>query len=48
MGEKKPKMGRPRTIPPGAVVWSVRVTEKEREAIAKLLKRMRAKKPTPS
>lgn len=41
MAEKKKKMGRPRSIPTGAVVWSVRVTERERKAIEKLLERMR-------
>lgn len=44
MGEKKPKMGRPREIPLGTFVWSVRVTDREKQALSKLLKQMRAKK----
>lgn len=43
MAEKKPKMGRPRKNPPGAFVWSARITERERQAIVKLLEQMRGR-----
>jgi hypothetical protein len=44
----KPRRGRPpgsTTIPPGAVIWSKRLTPAEIAAVMKLVNRMRKVKP---
>jgi hypothetical protein len=41
MDSKKKGIGRPRTIPPGAEVRSLRATDREWAAILALVKRMR-------
>ena len=45
MSKEKPRVGRPQVNPPGARVWSVRVTEPEEKALKTYLERLRRRPP---